>query len=145
MRSLVVGRSCSVLAVACALAAASMSACARAAQPAPASAIVTWQPLGSWSGRGRIQTESFNSDTGALRVTWKTTRKDGSAGGDFQVTVHSAISGRPLQTAVVQHGAGSGIAYVTDDPRLFYAVVEASNLEWSFTIEEAITYTARTD
>src|SRR5262245_58174944 len=76
MRSVVRGPSFFVLALACVLAAVSLPACARAAQPAPASAIVKWQPLGSWSGRGRIQTESFNSDTGALRVSWKTTRKD---------------------------------------------------------------------
>ena len=50
----------------------------------------------------------------------------------------SAISGRSLQVAVDVQGAGHNIAYVTDDPRSFYAVVESSNVEWTFTVDEGV-------
>lgn len=31
---------------------------------------VAWRTVGSWSGRGNRQTESFTSESGALRVRW---------------------------------------------------------------------------
>ena len=68
--------------------------------PKPAGGTVAWHQLGSWSGRGSLQTESFASDTGALRVRWETTAQPGDAAsaatGAFRITAHSAISGRPL-------------------------------------------------
>jgi len=61
-----------------------------------------------------------------------------AAAGEFKLTIHSSISGRPLQVAVDQRGPGSDTAYVNEDPRVFFAVVDASNIEWSFSIDEAI-------
>ena len=102
-----------------------------------------WRPLGSWSGRGSLQTESFTSETGALRVRWETTPGQGRAPpapGVFRLNAHSAISGRLLQQVVEQAGAGSGVGYVQQDPRVFYVVVESNQLSWTFTVEEAIGY-----
>jgi hypothetical protein len=101
---------------------------------------IAWKRLGSWSGRGSTQTESFTSDTGALRVEWQTKAGTTSAAGRFILTIHSAISGRPLQQAVDHEGAGRGTAYVTDDPRVFFAVVDSAGLDWTFTIEEGVTH-----
>lgn len=97
-----------------------------------------WHSLGSWSGRGVSQTESFTSDTGALRVRWTTKNPPAPGGGAFELTINSAISGRPLAVAVEQQGAGGATAYVTEDPRVFFAVVNSAELDWSFTIEEGI-------
>ena len=58
----------------------------------------------------------------------------------FRLNAHSAISGRLLQQVVEQAGAGSGVGYVQQDPRVFYVVVESNQLSWTFTIEEAIGY-----
>ena len=56
-----------------------------------------WRAVGTWSGQGNRQTESFTSDTGALRVKWQTTSTGTSAAaGGFRLTAHSAISGRVL-------------------------------------------------
>jgi hypothetical protein len=33
-------------------------------------------------------------------------------------------------------GVGRETAYVSDDPRTYYAVVESSNLDWTFTVQE---------
>jgi hypothetical protein len=120
-------------------------ACGPRADPTPQSAAggVAWRPLGSWSGRGNLQTESFTSETGALRVRWETKlpRADAArAPSVFRLNAHSAISGRLLQQIVEQAGAGSGVGYVQQDPHVFYVVVESTQLNWSFTVEEAIGY-----
>jgi hypothetical protein len=112
--------------------------------PKPAAPTVAWHQLGKWSGRGNLQTESFTSDTGALRVRWETTPQAGDAGsaasGAFRLTAHSAISGRPLQEVVDHTGLGSGVGYVQQDPHVFYVVVDSSHMNWTFTVEEAIGY-----
>ena len=110
----------------------------------PAERTVAWHRLGTWSGRGNLQTESFTSETGALRVRWETTPQAGdataAATGAFRLTAHSAISGRPLQEVVDHPGVGSGVGYVQQDPHVFYVVVDSSLMNWTFTVEEAIGY-----
>jgi hypothetical protein len=126
------------------VAAALASACGQraSAKPQDAARGVVWRPLGSWSGGGSLQTESFTSETGALRVRWETRLKADSprAPGVFRLNAHSAISGRLLQPVVEQAGAGSGVGYVQQDPHVFYVVVESNQLSWTFTVEEAIGY-----
>ena len=127
------------------LAAIAASACgARASQmPQQAERQTVWRQVGSWSGANSLQTESFPSDTGALRVRWETSVPAGAAAtasAMFRLTAHSAISGRSLQEVVEQGGAGSGIAYIQQDPHVFYMVVESNRVNWKFTVEEAIGY-----
>jgi hypothetical protein len=115
-------------------------ACGRQSSPADSKPEVFWRPLGSWSGRGNTQTPSFTSDSGSLRVRWQT-RSETPGGtdeaGTFRLTAQSAISGRPIAVAVDARGAGQGMAYVNDDPHVFYMLVESANLDWSFSVEEA--------
>ena len=137
------------------VAAALAPACSPRANPKPQAAArgVVWRPLGSWSGRGSLQTESFTSESGALRVRWETKLPSGGPErtalhqadsaekpGVFRLNAHSAISGRMLQPVVEQSGAGSGVGYVQQDPHVFYVVVESKQLSWAFTVEEAIGY-----
>jgi hypothetical protein len=103
-----------------------------------------WHTMGSWSGQGNVQTESFNSDTGGLRVKWETRNEATPGAGTFKLTLNSAISGRPIGVAVDRRGPGRDTAYLTDDPRTYYAVVESANLDWSFTIQEAVSGTVQT-
>jgi hypothetical protein len=105
-----------------------------AAQAAPATG---WRPLGSWSGNGNRQTESFNVATGALRLRWES-RATGANGAAFKVWLYSAISGRPLQLVVDNAGAGSGTAHIADDPRVSYLVVESAHTEWTAALDEAV-------
>ena len=100
---------------------------------------VAWHRLGSWSGVGSLQTESFESGTGSLRVQWKTTNETAPGKGTFRLAFHSSISGRELQVAVDRKGIGADTAYVQQDPHVFFAKVESANLEWSFTVDEAVT------
>jgi len=94
----------------------------------------------SWSGQGNAQTESFESVSGQLRIRWRTTHEGAvnRLAGYFRLTAHSAISGRPMQVAIDQRGGGEGTAYVDQDPHDFYFVIESANLDWSFTLEEAV-------
>lgn len=112
--------------------------------PKSAAPAIAYHSLGSWSGRGNLQTESFTSDTGALRVRWETTAQPGDAAsaatGAFRITAHSAISGRPLQEVVDHAGVGSGVGYVQQDPHVFFVVVDSSHVNWKFTVEEAVVY-----
>jgi hypothetical protein len=108
-----------------------------------APATVAWRQLGTWSGRGNAQTESFTSDTGTLRVRWAATAQSSSpaapAAPSFRLAAHSAISGRLLQPVVEHAGAGEGVSYVQQDPHVLYMVVE-SNQAWKITVEEAVSY-----
>jgi len=52
--------------------------------------------------------------------------------------VHSAVSGRPIQDAVEHKGDGRGVAYVTEDPRLYHLVIDSGGLDWSVAVEEAV-------
>jgi hypothetical protein len=115
--------------------------CAR--PPAPVKRGILWQPIGSWSGHGNLQTESFVSNTGYLRVTWETTQETAPNAGRFKLTVGSSISGRTLQNVVDFKGIGHNTAYVNEDPRTFYALVESSNVEWTFKIDEGIPATVQ--
>jgi hypothetical protein len=116
-------------------------ACRRHDQAAPKAATpeMIWRAVGTWSGHGNRQTESFTSDTGALRVRWKA--KASPAGADqaaFRLTAHSAISGRILQQVVDERGPGSGVDYVSQDPHVFYMSVESAGVEWTFSVDEGI-------
>jgi hypothetical protein len=115
-------------------------ACRSAAdQPPPVpQRVVAWRAVGSWSGHGNKQTESFTSESGALRVRWRTTGtgSPGSAGA-FRVTAHSAISGRLLEQVVDHAGAGSGVGYVNQNPNVVYLMVESDHLDWTLSVEEA--------
>lgn len=104
---------------------------------------LAWRTLGSWSGRGDGQTGSFDVATGALRVTWEA-RDGGSADAAFSVVLHSAISGRELQTVVSTRGSGGSTVYVQDEPRVSYLVVHAAGVDWRVTVEEGAASSRRT-
>jgi outer membrane biogenesis lipoprotein LolB len=106
--------------------------------PAKHAEVVVWHRLGSWSGRGDAQTESFQSDSGALRVRWQTRSTDRDEAERFRLTLQSAISGRPLAVAADERGVGSGEALVPETPRAVYAFVESAAIDWSFTVDEGV-------
>jgi len=112
-------------------------------EPQPVGAeAVSWQPLGTWSGTGSSQSESFIGNTGAFRVRWEA-RAAGPQPGALRIALHSAVSGRPIVTAVEVRGVGKGESVVSDDPRVYYVQVDSSNLEWHFTVEEGVFGTVR--
>ena len=106
--------------------------------PAPARELVTvTRPAGSWQGRGN-STLGFVSDSGRLRITWQARAEASSGSGSLRVTVHSAVSGRPLKVVVDHHGDGGGEVSFDDDPRAYNLMVESANVEWSIRVDEFV-------
>ena len=103
----------------------------------PVAAEVTWREIGTWSGRLSQQTESFEVSTVAMRLRWQTTSETSPGAGRLTVTLHSTASGRPIQTIVDARGISSATVDVADEPRWSYFVIEAANVEWQMTLEQA--------
>ena len=117
-------------------------ACSRT-QPVERKLVVGWRPIQSFSGRGDSQTESFDIESGQWRIKWAVANENPAGEGTFRVTVHSAISGRPLMVAVEDKGIGHGIAVINEDPRLYHLVIESTGLDWNVSVEEsAVSYGA---
>ena len=113
-----------------------------AARAAPAQ-VLAWRPVGSWSGHGNLQTSSFESGSGQLRVRWKTSGALHPGAGTFELTAHSAISGRVLDTVASAKGSAEGTGYVDQDPHVFYMEVESGDLDWTFSVDEAVAGTVQ--
>ena len=114
----------------------------RDAAPRARTPTIVWRPLGSWSGRGSMQTDPFLSDTGSLRLRWATRNEAAPGTGTFRVTVHSDVSGRSLVVAIDARGAGGDVAYVSEDPRSFFLAVESANVDWTLAADEGVAATA---
>ena len=92
-------------------------------------------------GPGKPADRILRRRNGALRVRWEARSHTPSASGTLRVTIHSAVSGRPLAVTVDQQGPGSGTAYANEDPRTFFFVIDSVNLDWSFTVDEQVALT----
>ena len=99
-------------------------------------ALLAWQKIGSWSGRGNAQTDSFDIGFSQCRIRWDTRNEKPAGQGTFHVTVNSAVSGRELAVAVDHRGVGHDLAYVGVDPHFSYLIIESANVDWSVTVEE---------
>jgi hypothetical protein len=112
-------------------------ACRR--QTAPASQeVVIWKAVGSWSGRGNMQTESFTSDTGGFRVRWETRNEKRPGSGRLKVVFRSADSGRPIIDAVDVRGAGHDEEEVADIVRWYYLTIESTDVDWTVSVDERL-------
>jgi hypothetical protein len=120
-------------------------------EESPKALTMGWRPILSQSARGSLQTDSFHIETGQWRVKWTTVPavehlrepetplpSAVSPSLEFQLGVHSAVSGR-LMTLVVDHqGAGRGVAYVAEEPRLFFLAIQSTGLDWTVQVEEGL-------
>jgi len=106
-------------------------------EPPPAvKEVVIWRSVGSWSGRGNVQTESFTSDTGGFRLRWGTKNETKPGAGRLKVTFRSTDSGRPIIEAVDVRGVGRDEAEVADYVRWYYLTIESSDVEWTVQVDE---------
>ena len=124
--------------------AALMTLACQSAPPHPVKAsTVLWRPIAQWTGHGNQQTDSFEMGNAEWRIKWETSQEAPPGKGTFKVTVHSAISGRPLISAVDFQGVGKDTTYVTEDPRLFYLVIDSANVQWAVTVETSVVTDAK--
>jgi hypothetical protein len=71
-------------------------------------------------------------------VRWQTRNETPAGKALFRLTLHSSISGRPLNLVADQAGVGGGTKQIDEDPRAFYLVVESASADWSVTVEEGM-------
>ena len=100
---------------------------------------IQWERVRTRSGRGSQFLDSFPSE-GTLRIEWEAKRSPNAiTPGTLQIVMHSAISGRPLAPPVVDHqGEGKGIAYFSEEPRVFFINVVSDNLDWKIAVSERV-------
>jgi hypothetical protein len=101
----------------------------------PKPVVVVWKEIGTWSGRGSLQTDTIDMGIAEWRVRWKTSNLTPGTKGKFVLTANSAVSGRPIAELVNHEGPGAGTGYVNDDPRQYY---DSKDLDWTFTAEVSI-------
>jgi hypothetical protein len=104
--------------------------------------VAVTRSLGSWQGRGS-QTIGIVSESGRLKVRWEAVNERPAGTGTFRLTLHSAVSGRPIQLIADHRGTGRDSADVSDDPRPYNLQVESANLDWSITVEEVVASPSR--
>jgi hypothetical protein len=112
-----------------------LSGC-RTAPSEPKQIVNVTRPVGSWSGRGTATVGDIPSETGRFHIVWETTNESPRGSGTFKLTMRSAISGRPLQLVADHKGVGTGTAEYDEGPRTYDFLVESSNVDWSFRVEE---------
>ena len=110
--------------------------CGRSTAPPPAPIGIP-QQVGTWEGSGN-HTIGFVSHSGKFRIRWATRPEPGQPEGVFHLTVHSAVSGRPLQEIADQRGVGEGTFDFEDDPRQYNLMVSSSGLLWSIVVDEIV-------
>ena len=120
--------------------AASCGAPPKAAPVSKSPAEIKWEPIKHWAGRGAQQLDSFQSDVGALRIDWETSRFAGATGpGGLKIVVHSAISGRPLAAPILdQRGEGKGTVYFSEEPRVFFMEVTSTDVDWKISVSDRL-------
>jgi hypothetical protein len=109
--------------------------------PAAAKGVVVWKTVGSWSGRGSRQTETFTSDTGGFRVRWETKNPDRPNAGHLHVVFRSGDSGREIIDAVNERnvGADHDTAEVSAErPRWYYLTIDSADVDWTVAVDERI-------
>jgi hypothetical protein len=110
----------------------------QAKPPAPKENDAVWQRVGTWSGRGNAQLDTFPVGGWTWRAHWETRNETGPGTGTFHATVHSGDSGRQIAEIADARGVDHDTTYVTELPHRYYFVVTSSNLDWTITVEEAV-------
>jgi hypothetical protein len=120
-----------------------ISACGSGAPPGQKAASETlpplaWKAVGTWSGRGNAQLETFPIERQTWRVRWETKNEAPAGSGTFYVTANSADSGRVMAEVVEVAGVDHDVAYISDLPHRYYLVVTSKNVDWTLTAEEPL-------
>ena len=103
--------------------------------------VVIWKTVGSWSGRGSRQTETFTSDTGGFRVRWETKNAARPGAGHLHVIFRSGDSGREIIDAVDEPhvGSDSDVKEVSAErPRWYYLTIDSSEVDWTVSVDERV-------
>lgn len=113
--------------------------CQKAEPPPPQQQTETvWQTIGTWSGHGNAQLETFPIERFTWRVRWETKNESPKGTGTFHLTANSGDSGRILAEVVDTTGVDHDVAYITELPHRYYLVITSKGVDWTVTAEEPI-------
>ena len=101
-------------------------------------AETVWKVIGTWSGNGNAQLETFPIERFTWRVRWETKNETPAGTGTFRVTANSGDSGRILAEVIDFGGVGKDIEYITELPHRYYLVVASAGVDWTLTAEEPV-------
>jgi hypothetical protein len=110
-------------------------------QPSASKEVVVWKTVGSWSGRGNTQTETFTSDTGGFRVRWETKNPARPNTGHLHVVFRSGDSGREIIDAVNEKNVGADhdtTEVSAERPRWYYLTIDSADVDWIVVVDERI-------
>jgi hypothetical protein len=110
-------------------------ACKSSSDATPRQWVTVTRPAGAWQGKGSM-TIGFVSNSGRFRIAWEARSEHPPSSGTFRLTVHSAVSGRPIRVVADHRGEGHGSVDFEDDPRPYNFMVDSTNVDWSFTVQE---------
>jgi hypothetical protein len=114
------------------------TACEYTPPPAEKHIEVQWKEVGTWSGHGNQQLETFPIEHFTWRVRWEAKNESPAGAGRFHVTANSGDSGRILAEVADVKGVASDVTYITELPHRYYLVVTSTGVDWTLTAEEAI-------
>jgi|KBSSwiS6_1023812.scaffolds.fasta_scaffold01057_1 hypothetical protein len=120
------------------LAALLAASCEYTPPPAEKHIEIHWKEVGTWSGHGNQQLETFPIEHFTWRVKWATKNESPPGTGRFHVTANSGDSGRILAEVAEATGIDSDVTYITELPHRYYFVVTSSGVDWTLTAEEAV-------
>jgi hypothetical protein len=106
--------------------------------PAEKPIEIQWKEVGTWSGHGNQQLETFPIEHFTWRVKWETKNESPEGAGRFHVTANSGDSGRILAEVADVKGVDKDVTYITELPHRYYFVVTSTGVDWTLTAEEAI-------
>lgn len=112
-----------------------LSGCTEKSSP-PKPIVAVTRVVGSWQGRGTATVGDVPSETGRFRISWQTSNESPAGAGRFKLTMRSAISGRTLGIVADHAGTGAGTVDYDEGPRTYDFLVESTNVDWSFRVEE---------
>lgn len=72
------------------------------------------------------------------RLRWEATAGSSATPAVLRVTIHSADSGRLLESPLDHSGAGSGVVEIVEEPRQFYLTIESTGLDWALAVEDSV-------
>src|SRR5712671_4518625 len=93
--------------LACLIVALLGASCRRNAPPPEKTASTVWKEVGTWSGHGNQQLETFPIERFTWRVRWETKNESPAGAGRFHVTANSGDSGRTLAEVADVKGVAS--------------------------------------
>ena len=112
--------------------------CEHKPPPAEKQTELVWKEVGTWSGHGNQQLETFPIEHFTWRVKWEAKNESPAGAGRFHVTANSGDSGRILAEVADVKGVDKDVTYITELPHRYYFVVTSTGVDWTLTAEEPI-------